>query len=330
MNNPRGFRFDRCGLLKIPFVNWVSLLKWIVLPAAFLFLAYKLLTFNQYDELIAQWEQLPLSQFWWLAAVFLFLPLNWLVESIKWKMMTKHVQKLTLKFSIKAVLAGISTGFFTPNRVGEMVGRVMFLKPENRKPGVTLSLVNSLTQNIIMAFCGIPACIVFFSVTSGKMKFNLNLYLLIVGVFLTGLCLLYFLLPTLSKLLKQSRLALKIKEFTDCLAAFSFPELIRIMLVSLFRYIVFCIQFSFMLRFFGVELSGWQMLISIPTTYLFVTFTPSFAFSEVAVRSSLAVLIIGTFSNQTVSIALAGMCLWMVNFVIPMLVGSVILMNKRN
>ena len=330
MNNPRGFRFDRYGLLKIPFVSWVSLLKWVVLPAAFSFLAYKLLTFNQYDELIAQWKQLPLSQFWWLAAVFLFLPVNWLVESIKWKMMTKHVQKLSLKFSVKSVLAGISTGFFTPNRVGEMVGRIMFLNQENRKPGITLSLVNSLTQNIIMTLCGIPACIVFFSVTSEKMKFNLNLYLLIIGIFLTGFSFLYFLMPKLSKLLKQSRFALKVKEFTDCLAVFSFSELIRIMLISLFRYIVFCFQFSFMLRFFGVELSGWQMLISIPTTYLFVTFTPSFSFSEVAVRSSLAVLIIGSFSNQTVSIALAGMFIWIVNFVIPMLVGSIILMNKRN
>ena len=150
-----------------------------------------------------------------------------------------------------------------------------------------------------------------------------------VGVFLIGLCLLYFFLPNLSKLLKNSPLALKIREFTDCLGAFSFGELIRIMLISLFRYIVFCIQFSFMLRFFGVELNSWQLLISIPTTYLFVTFTPSFAFSEVAVRGSLAMLIIGTFSNQTVSIALAGMCIWIVNFVIPMMVGSVIMMRKN-
>lgn len=317
---------SKSQFLKIPIKLW----GYIFIIAAYSFLAYKLITFNQYAEFLNQWKQMPLSQFWWLAAVFLFLPFNWLIESLKWKMMTIHIQKLSLKFSIQAVLAGISTGFFTPNRVGEMVGRILFLKPENRKSGVTLSLVNSITQNIIMTFCGIPACIVFFSVTSGKMKFNLNLYLLMVGLFLIGLCLLYFFLPKLSKLLKKSRLAPKIKEFSDCLSAFSFSELIRIMLISLFRYVVFCIQFSFMLRFFGVELSSWQMLISIPTTYLFVTFTPSFAFSEVAVRGSLAVLIIGTFSNQTVGVALAGMCIWLVNFVIPMLVGSVVMMfNKQ-
>ena len=311
--------------LKIP----VNLWGMLFLISAYSFLAYKLVTFNQYSEFLIKWKQMPLSQFWWLAAVFSFLPFNWLIESVKWRMMTKHVEKLTLKYSVKAVLAGISTGFLTPNRVGEMVGRVMFLKPENQKSGVTLSLVNSLTQNIIMTLGGIPACIVFFSITTGKMKFNLNLYLLIVGIFLTGLFFLYFFLPKLSNLLKQSRFTLKINEYTDCLSTFSYAELIRIILVTLFRYIVFCFQFSFMLWFFGIDLNGWQMLVSIPTIYLFVTFTPSFGFSEVAVRGSLAVLIIGTFSNHTVNIALAGMGIWIINFVIPMLAGSVLLVKNK-
>jgi len=103
----------------------------------------------------------------------------------------------------------------------------------------------------------------------------------------------------------------------------------QIMLISLGRYVVFCTQFFFMLRFLGVDLSMEQALISIPTSYLFVTFTPSFAFSDVAVRSSYAVLVIGVFSGQVVSIALAGACIWLVNFVIPLLVGLVVLAKQK-
>jgi hypothetical protein len=311
--------------LNIPVRVW----GWIFLVAAYSFLAFKLITFKQYPEFLKFWQEMPISQFWWLAAVFLFLPFNWLIESVKWKMMTTHVQKISLMYSIKGVLAGISTGFFTPNRLGEMVGRIMYLNPENRKAGVTLSLVSSLTQNIIMTLGGIPACILFFGFTARKVKIDIDFYLTIVGICITALCLFYFLLPKLSQKLNQSRFSIKINDFTDCLSAFSLSELIRIILISFFRYFVFCIQFSFMLRFFGVELTAWEMLISIPTTYLFVTFTPSFAFSEVAVRGSLAVLIIGTFSPQTIGIALAGMCIWMVNFVIPMLVGSVMMLKKQ-
>lgn len=302
---------------------------WFFLVASYSFLAYKLLTFNQYSELFYQWKQIPVSQFGWLGAVLVFVPFNWLFESLKWKLMTVHVQKISLKLSVKAVLAGISTGFFTPNRVGELVGRVMYLNAENRKAGVTLSLMNSLTQNLIMMLCGIPACILFFASTAVKIKPNSLYYIGLLVLCLIGFGLLYFFLPPLSNWLKKRKNRLKIKEFTDCLSGFKAGELINIMLISFLRYGVFCVQFFLMLRFFGIELNGWQALIAIPTNYLFVTFTPSMAFSEAAVRSSYAVLTIGVFSGQVVNIALAGTCIWLVNFVIPMLIGSVMLINKN-
>jgi uncharacterized membrane protein len=227
------------------------------------------------------------------------------------------------------VLAGISTGFFTPNRVGELVGRVMYLNSEIRKAGVTLSLVNGLTQNLIMTACGVPACVMFYLATIGKGETGTILYIcLLIGLLLI-FGLLYFFLPQLSKRFKKSHYSQKIKEFTDCLSEFHAKELLKIMSVSLIRYAVFCTQFFLMLRFFGIELNSWQALIAIPTNYLFVTFTPSLAFSEAAVRSSFAVLTIGAFSGQIVTIALAGMCIWMINFVIPMLVGSAFLVKNK-
>ncbi|MDP4238148.1 MAG: lysylphosphatidylglycerol synthase transmembrane domain-containing protein [Bacteroidota bacterium] len=304
-------------------------LKLLVVAASWSFLVYKLLTFHQYEDLATQWRQLPLSHLGWLAAVFALLPLNWYLEALKWKMLTSGVQHISLTTSIKAVLSGISTGFFTPNRVGELVGRVAFLEPENRKAGITLSAVNSLTQNIIMACCGIPACILFFQYTAGTLKPDLVHFIGLtgIGILITGL--IYFTLPRWSRQLKSSRLSGKIKAFTDCLSGYSQKELLQILGVSFTRYVVFCTQFYFMLRFFDIELSIPVALLAIPTNYLFVTFTPSLAFSEAAVRSSYAVLIIGALSGQVVNIALAGVCIWAVNFVIPMLVGSVVVVRKH-
>ena len=309
--------------------GWWSFIKWAIMIAAYVFLAYKLLTFDQYDELLAQWEQMPLSQFGWLAFVMVLLPFNWLLEAIKWKKMTSNIQKISILTSYKAVLAGISTGFFTPNRVGELVGRVVFLESENRKAGVTLSVVNSLTQNIIMALCGIPASLLYFSSTAGVLDTDTADFLLVLISFLLLFGFLYFALPNISKRLAESNIAAKIETFTSCLSSYSTSDLIQIMAISLLRYLVFCFQFFLMLRFFGVQLELWQALIAIPANYLFVTFTPSVAFSEAAVRSSYAVLFIGAFSGQVVGIALAGMCIWMVNFVFPMLVGSVVMLKSK-
>jgi len=329
MSNSGASRFDKYASLKIPFGSWVSLLKWIVLPAAFLFLAYKLLTFNQYNELNAQWKQLSFSQFWWLAGVFVLLPLNWLLEAFKWQQLVSKVQPIYLRDALKGVLVGITTGFLTPNRVGELVGRVLYLHADNRKAGVMLGLVNSLTQNIILVLCGVPACALFVSAYDKRIEINTSLYLWILATGLVLLGLIYFMLPLFSRMLKQSRNAAKINAFTDCLSSYSKKDLLQIMFISLVRYVVFCIQFFFMLWFFGVDLTAWQAIISIPTMYLFITFTPSFAFSDVAVRSSYAVLVIGVFSGQVVSIALAGMCIWVVNFVIPLIVGLVVLAKGK-
>jgi len=309
--------------------KFYSVLKWLVLAASYIFLTYKLITFNHYGELAASWNQITSYQIALLFAVFLLLPINWFLEAIKWKKLTSTVQDISYLNSIKAVLVGISTGFFTPNRVGELVGRIMFLQPENRKSGVTLSFINSITQNLVMALCGIPATILFFSFSQHYQTFNTQLYIGLLLVSLLVVALLFIFFPIINEQLKKSLFFAKVTPFTDCLLNIKTSSLLSIIAISFFRYIIFCTQFWFMLQVFSIELSFWQAIISIPTTYLFVTFTPSMAFSEVAVRSSYAVIVIGAYSSNVVGIALAGVSIWAVNFIIPMLVGSVIMMRKR-
>ncbi len=301
----------------------------LILILSYSFLAYKLFTFKNYPELVTQLGLMPYSQLRYLAVVLLLLPLNWLLESVKWKMLVSKIQSIKLIDSFKAVLAGVSTGFFTPNRVGEFVGRLMYMNSENRKAGVTLSLVNSLTQNLVMAMCGIPAVYLFFFRNKFELHSSVVTYLiiLIVGLIICGI--IYFLLPVLSKRIGYSKISEKITSFTSCLSEYSWVDLTKIIGITFLRYVVFCTQFYFMILFFDVHLSFWQALIAIPSSYLFVTFTPSMAYSEAAVRSSYAVLFVGAFSHQEVSIILSGVCIWLLNFVIPMLVGSVFVLKTN-
>lgn len=303
--------------------------KWIIVIAAYSFLIFKLTAFNQYNSLLAQWEKTPMSQWIWLIAVLMLLPLNWLLEAIKWRMLTSGFQKISIGIAIKAVLTGISTGFFTPNRVGELVGRILYLTADNRKAGITMSFVNSVTQNLVIAVCGIPAALYYFYSNAKIQHLSSSKFIITFFAFAIILGLLYFLLPRFSKFLSLSSSATRIKPFTDCLLDYSQMDLMRIILISLLRFIVFSFQFFLMLQFFGVQLSALEALMAIPTSYLFVTFSPSFAFSEVAVRSSYAVLFIGAYSNQVVNIALAGVSIWAVNFVVPMLIGSVLMMKSK-
>jgi hypothetical protein len=301
----------------------------LVLILSYSFLAYKLFTFNNYAELAGEWNKIPLSQFSWLLLVFILLPVNWLLEAKKWQISLSKIEKTSLHHATKAVLSGIFTGFFTPNRVGELAGRVVFLKKENRKPGVSACVMNSITQNIIIVMCGIPASIFFFLSTTGSIYPDIMIYVgfLIIGLLLVAI--LYFSLSRISLLLSANKYTNMLKSFFGFLADYTTSDFLKITLVTLLRYTVFCSQFYFMLLFFGVDVEFWQALIAIPTTYLFVTFTPSLALSEAAVRSSYSVLVIGAFSSTEITVILAGVGIWLVNFAIPMLVGSVIMLRIK-
>jgi len=301
------------------------LFKWLILIAAYLYLGYKLFTFNQYDVLLEQFKLMPITNIGWLILVLIIMPINWLIEAFKWKKIVSKSQILSVKTAYKAVLAGCSTGFFTPNRIGDMVGRLLFLDPANRKMGISYFLVNSLSQNIAIILLGLPAAILFFTLVSNVISVGFTYYIAGIILLFLAISILLFVLPRLAISNRTNRLSSYIQAFKY----FKTLDFIKILALSLFRFTIFCVQFYFMLLFWDVNLSVWQALLVIPTNYLFITFTPSLAFSEPAIRSSYAVLFIGSFLNQAPAIAFAGFALWLINYAFPMLFGAVFLVKKQ-
>ncbi len=293
--------------------------------ASVAFLAFKLVTFSDYNLLYSKLKLLPANNFKWLLFAVLLLPLNWLTESVKWKMILSKTQKISLTAAIKSVLAGFSTGFVTPNRLGDFAGRIYFLNSENRKTGITLSLLNSLTQNLAIALGGIPAAIIFFSNSNPENAVSKYYFAILIALIILFLGL-YALLPAIAKKIKSEKTSIFIKGIDN----FTFTKQIIIVLVSIVRFIVFSIQFYAMLRFFGVVLNINEAVIAIPASYLFVTFTPSAAFTDPVIRSSYAVIFVGAFSPDTLSIIFAGTGIWVVNYVFSMLIGNILIFRETN
>lgn len=305
------------------------IIKWLFLIAAYGYLCWKLITFDKYAELSNEWKLLTPGRWGWLLPAMLMMPLNWLFEAIKWKLLTAGFENISLKKSYKGVLAGICTGFFTPNRVGEPVGRILYLKEDNRKAGITMSLVSSLTQTLVMTLIGLPAALRFFYYTGNELEPVIENIILTALAFLIAAGIFYFYLPTLSKKLSESNIASKVASYTEALSQYSLQQLLKIFGVSVLRYLIFCSQFYMVLHFFGIQLSPTEACIAIPTNYLFITYSPSFAFSEAVVRGSIAVLFIGSYASDTLNIALAGVFIWLINFIIPMVVGSFFVTAKH-
>lgn len=299
--------------------------KWFVLLITYFFLAYKLYNFEHYAALWQHFRNPDTTQYFWLFLVFILLPLNIFFEVIKWQTLVEKSEKISFKKALNAVLAGFSTGFVTPNRIGEMAGRMLYVLPENRKITAIYALLNSFTQNFVIALVGLPAALYYFFYTKNTDFVVTEWYFISITLFISVVTCIYFLIPCIvGFFIKKNRL-LFLKDLTH----YKTTDLLQIKAYSFLRLLVFSIQFFAMLQFFGVGITVAEAIIAIPTSYLFVTFTPSLAFSEAAIRSSYAVVFIGSFSDNIAGIAFAGFLLWLINYGIPMLLGSRILVNTK-
>ncbi len=299
-----------------------TLLKWIVLLAACGFLVFKLAHIGYWEQLRTSFASLSMVRAVFIVAVVVLMPLNWMLEARKWQMLTRNISRISFLTSLKAVLAGLNTGYITPNRIGEFAGRILFLPPGKRITGIMLSLLNSLTQNLIITVFGVAGAVVYFS--DNQQGTNFGTYLVVVSVVFAFAAVFYFFLPSLSRKTEQNNRNVKIAQIAHAFTQFEAGQLLKIIGISAIRYFVFGFQFYLMLRFFDIGISATQAITAIPVMYLLVTFTPSFAASEPAIRSSLAVFVLGAFSANTVGIILTGILVWLINFVVPMIAGAVV------
>ncbi len=307
-----------------------NLLKWCILLLAYGFLIFRLTRFDQYDVLVAQWREASALRIVWLLPTLALLPVNLWLESVKWRVVVTNVERLTPATAFKSVLAGITVGFFTPNRLGDFAGRIVFLKKENRLTASALSFVGTLAQNLAIMVGGLPAALLFF-VLHGAIENlptqSLTLFFSITALAMIGI---YCLLPQIAKsLLRHCKKHARTKDILLNISRFENKKLLNIFLISFMRYAVFCTQFYFVLRFFGVDLSLWQAIVGIATNYLFVTFTPTISLAEVAVRGSYAMIFIGAFTENLVGVAVAGIAIWLINYCLPLLVGSVFFSKSK-
>ncbi|MBK7298693.1 MAG: flippase-like domain-containing protein [Flavobacteriales bacterium] len=86
---------------------------------------------------------------WVLLVMLVCMAVNWSLESHKWRWLLRPVERIGSWRSLVATIAGTSVGLVTPNRTGEFLGRVLFLKPENRVKAVSPQRLEALRNSLL-------------------------------------------------------------------------------------------------------------------------------------------------------------------------------------
>lgn len=245
---------------------------------------------------------------------------NWGAETLKWKIITQYIQSQSLTKAFQSVLIGVSIGLFTPNRVGEMIGRVYFIDNEKKVRASLLNLVNNTMQVACTFLFGILGLIAFKENWIHKIPFSTLLPIM----FLCSIAVFALYYVTRYNVMIQNY-------FLDLFIPFkrvSRSSLVSIFILSVLRYFVFTFQFVLVLQLFQIQLPMSDMLCCIALNYLLITIIPTYALAEVGVRGSVAAAVFGVYGISALPVMAASLFVWCINLALPALAGSFLLMKE--
>ncbi len=202
---------------------------------------------------------------WRLWLVIVLMPVNWGLEARKWQLALRPVGGMPFGDAFRAVFTGTTMASFTPNRMGEYLGRILYVKEGRRIAAISLTMLCSISQLLITLVIGGAGLYFIRPLLYGQthhnpmLEWSFTLLAAIVGVLLTGLALLYFALPRVAHQLSRFAWIRKIGAFIKVLENFDTNILLRILFLSFVRYIVFMIQYSLVFPVFGIFLSFSQV-----------------------------------------------------------------------
>lgn len=256
---------------------------------------------------------------------FLLMPLNWTLEGLKWKSILQKFQKrVGLKTLLFSLFTGISASLFTPNRAGNFVGRMIWFGSSLRVQVSVLSIYGNVAQwlsTIIFGVLGL-ALGTFFIFP------EINTIYLVISALVIVCALVLYLMPYLTPQFLSKYFFKRNMGHAARILKQHHNLKWELLIFSLFRHIVFSLQFALIMYGFGFDFNL-DLIYAVWITYFVMTLLPSPLFGKLLLRESAALLVIGTLSDNSTAILLSSVILWFINLSIPAILGGIIWLKWR-
>lgn len=320
--------------ISVKVLHWS--LKIAISVAAIVYVVYKLRIEGKksWDALFS----LESTDIIWILSAFLLIALNFGLEALKWKrLIGHHYPNISFETSLKAILAGNTTGIFTPNRVGEYAGRVLYLPEGKRWEAALLTFVDRICQMVITIWMGGIAfsyLILYFKqqIFSFLPITNAQLYVAITLLFVFNIIatlLIIFPHKLIEKGINSNTQYLILQKIRAAVENTQPKTFVNVLVISLLRNLTFSLQYYFLLVAFGYENSWALAMVLIWVIFLIKSVIPSISLSELGIRESVAVAVMGVFAISAGTAVGSTFLLYIFNIALPAIVG-VFYVQKMN
>ncbi len=268
--------------------------------------------------------------------VILLMFVNWGLEAKKWQLLIRGIQHITFLKAYRSILAGQALAFNTINGIGEYAGRVAYLADGNRLRAIAVTFVGSLSQLITTVVMGLSGLLYMRLFLMDKQHYFKGLSVYLLDGLMWGLCIgmvllvaLYFSLSWFTKAVERLPFVSKYSYFIRNVEDFTNMELTRVLLLSIFRYTVFVLQYLLLLQIFGVNAYWMSLAWLVCVLFLVLAIVPSVTLAELGLRGAVSIQLFGLLSTNFIGIIFTATGIWLINRMLPALAGSLLILGIK-
>lgn len=267
-------------------------------------------------------------------SVIVLMFINWSLEARKWQLVINSLQKTNFLQALKAIFTGNSVAFFTPNRIGEYFGRMVYVEEGKRAKSIAVTVVCSISQLLVTFLFGL-AGLFLFAGKNQNLEENLPANWIFSGIWVVVILsvvlgIIYFKMPAVTLRMEKLAFFRKIMPYIRVLELFNATVLFKLLSLSSFRYVIFIIQYYILFSVFEVEISFAECFISISLVFLIMAIIPSLAvLGDLGIRWKASIELVSLFSANYLGIMAASFTVWLVNLVFPAIIGGFLLLSVK-
>lgn len=290
------------------------------------------LLYSLYQQVAQQLESVDLTQLfqsqaeYFLMITLLLMPVNLMIEGYKWKVLVNSAQTTSYGQAFASVLGGVALSIITPNRIGELPGRILYMQRKNTIRLISVAILSAFTQFFTLFLFGIAGLVYYNRHNPGNWQ---GIVLSAAVLILLFIAIVFFRFEDWARRFEHLRWLRKFNTYNALMQRFTRREQLNVLGLSILRFLVFTAQYLLLLRWMNIPLSFSEGLFTAFLFFWAIAVIPSFALAELGIRGQVSLFLFHNFSNNTMGILVATLGLWFINLVIPALVGSVMLIRMR-
>lgn len=252
--------------------------------------------------------------------------INTSLEGYRWYTLSGWVTNISYRRAFASYLAGVAFGVATPNRVGEYPGRILYLGRQHTFRYINVSILGVLAQLWTVYLFGLGA-LVYYNIVYPSSLAKVALILCFVANVLAATFFLRFesWMPLMEKVKWLRQFAI----YGKLVHRITPQRQAKVLGLSLARFAIFTAQYLILLKWMRVDVPLAEGFGMAALFFWVIAVIPSIALTELGVRGTVSIFLFRHFSSNAVGILAATAGIWILNLIIPAIIGSFLIMKMR-